>query len=389
MTSPIFATQYLETLPAGITPADARLRLREAFGHLPISMVLLGWDLPPQFEDAIANETTRQGAQLYRWQPWLTSNTPNGLPPEMAAVGPGGTPIPGYNRDPAFNFICPNRAGVADYLEERLAGIARRGIFQGVFLDRIRFPSPADDPVTHLCCFCDNCSRLAAETGLDLKFVRLSLHTASSDKFSARRLVCSLLGKSDSPGSPLDTFIDFRSHSISRCISAAKRQTDALGLFLGLDCFSPSLARMEGQDLQILDSVCDWIKLMVYPRIFKPAGLPFELLGLATWLIRHGWTSPEAFNILSNATGFSFPDNINDFRSKGLESIAISDEIDCGRSLGITHLLAGIVLSEEGLIYQIKGDIMATRNADGLVISWDLWHTPMEHLDTILALWEL
>jgi len=393
MTSPVFATQYLETLPTLITPAAALHRLREAFARLPISMVLLGWDLPPKFDEVIADETARQGAQLYRWQPWLTSDARTDLPPEWAVVGPDSTPIPGYNNDPAFSFVCPNHSGVADLLEERLSSIAARGIFQGVFLDRIRFPSPVDDPAKRLGCFCRYCTRLAGAS-LDLEPVRRYLLSSLSNKASARQLVCSLLGSSDSPGSPLETFLDFRASSITRTIASAKRQAASLSLSLGLDCFSPALTRMVGQDLQLLDSVCDWIKLMTYPRVFGPAGLPFELLGLASWLVRTGWTEPEAIGILSDATGLTFPENLTVLRQSGLKSGVIAHEVEYGRTLGVTHLLAGIAMAVTNHAYkptleQVQADIIATRNADGLVISWDLWLTPMEHLDTIRTLWEL
>jgi hypothetical protein len=394
MTLPIFAAQYLETLPFGITPTAARLHLREAFAHLPISMVLLGWNLPPQFEEDIANETVRQGARLYRWQPWLIDDARNNLPTEWAVIGPDGTPIPGYHNDPAFTFICSNRKGVADFLEERMAGIAARGIFQGIFLDRIRFPSPADDPASHLGCFCKNCVRLAVESSLDLEPIRRYLHITRSDKISARHLVYSLLGKPISPDSPLEAFFDFRTRCITRIVADAKCQADSFGLSLGLDCFSPALTRMEGQDLQVLDGLCNWIKLMTYPRVFSPAGLPFELLGLATWLIRSGCNEPESIDILSNATGFSLPENLAALRQKGINSGVIAHQVECGRNLGINHLLAGITMLKindinVSTLEKIKGDIMATRKADGLVISWDLWHTPMEHLDTIRTLWEL
>ncbi|HEX7541020.1 MAG TPA: hypothetical protein VF352_02720, partial [Anaerolineales bacterium] len=199
MTALVFAAQYLETPLAEITSAAARRRLREACARLPISMVLLGWGLPPKFEEVVANETARQGAKLYRWQPWLTGDARTDLPPEWAVVGQDGALLPGYNDDPAYTFVCPNRSGVADFLMERLEGIAARGLFHGIFLDRTRFPSPVDDPTKHLGCFCRYCTHLAADASLDLEPVRRYLLSAPSDKASARQLVCSLLGNSDSP----------------------------------------------------------------------------------------------------------------------------------------------------------------------------------------------
>jgi hypothetical protein len=388
----IFAAQYLESLPEGATPADVRRRLRQAFERLPISLILSGWDLPSKFEEAIAEETARHGASLFRWQPWLTGDAHTDLPPEWFTIGPDGNPIPGHNNAPDFTFVCPNRSGVADFLSERLESIAARGLYQGIFLDRIRFPSPAPGPTRFLGCFCKHCARLAADAGLDLEMVRQILQFASVDKNGGHQLIRSLLGNPDSPTGPLEAFLDFRAQSITRIVAAVKRQADSLGLSLGLDCFSPALTRMVGQDLQSLDKVSDWIKLMIYPRVLGPAGLPFELADLALWLGHHGWTEEEALGILSEAMGLTIPETIADLRQAGLGSDTMAKEIQRGRTMSITRLLAGVAMVNlKGIHWaapeQIQNDLQAARAADGLVISWDLWFTPLEHLDTIRKLW--
>jgi hypothetical protein len=58
--------QYLEPGPevALISPQAARERLRAAFERLPLDMVLLGWDLPSEIEQACAEETARRKAKL-------------------------------------------------------------------------------------------------------------------------------------------------------------------------------------------------------------------------------------------------------------------------------------------------------------------------------------
>jgi hypothetical protein len=61
--------------------------------------------------------------------------------------------------------------------------------------------------------------------------------------------------------------------------------------------------------------------------------------------------------------------------------------------MGLANLLAGIALVEVVSIHestkeQIRADLLASRAADGLVLSWDLWQIPLEHLDTIRNIWE-
>jgi len=120
--------------------------------------------------------------------------------------------------------------------------------------------------------------------------------------------------------------------------------------------------------------------------VFGPAGLPFELRALANWLTtKFKVNEAEAVKIVSEVSGLSLSAN-------GLESESIAHEIQRGRDAEITNLLAGIALVEvEGIhaptIEQIRSDIAACKDADGLAISWDLWHIKPEYLSAIQEIW--
>jgi hypothetical protein len=388
MTSlPIFAVQYLESHYPDATPVSVRHRLRQACERLPISLVLLGWELPPALEEAVAEETTRQHAQLFRWQPLLTGDAHTDIPIEWATHGPRGNSIPGHGGMSEFTFICPNRSAVADFLSERVESVAASGLFQGIFLDRIRFPSPSADPLSNLACFCQHCSRLAADAGLDLELVRRYFQSLPTDA-----VVSSLLGQSTQLGSPLESFLDFRAASITRTVRAVSNQVHSLNLSIGLDCFSPALTRMVGQDLSPLDGTADWVKIMSYPRVFGPAGISFELLGLAEWLIQHGLGEVETMQLLAEASGLPVPASKAELGRAGLGSETVQQEIHRGYEMGLSNLLAGITMVKmkkvhESTSEQIQCDLKASLSADGLVISWDLWLTPLVYLDKIRTLW--
>jgi hypothetical protein len=386
-TSPIFAVQYLESRYPDATPTTVRRRLRQAFERLPISLVLLGWDLPMFLEEVVAEETTRQRAKLFRWQPILTGDAHTDLPPEWATLGPGGDPIPGHDGMPEFTFICPNRNAVADFLSERVENVKASGLYQGLFLDRIRFPSPGIDPMRFLACFCTHCFHVAADAGLDLEAVRQNIRS-----LPPKAIANSLLGHPTESGSLLESFLDFRASSISRTVRMIAQQAQTLNLSVGLDCFSPVLTRMVGQDLSALDGSSDWVKIMTYPRVFGPAGIPFELLNLAKWLIHQGHNDSEVMQLLSVACSLHLPISKDKMDLSGLESETISKEIQRGYEMGVSNLLAGIAMVTLKNVHksspeQIKTDLEASRNASGIVISWDLWLTPLKYLDSIRALW--
>jgi len=378
------AVQYLEYAPRGATPAKVRLRLRQAFELLPISIVILGWDLPPHLEEAVAKETTRHNATLYRWHPLLASDAGFALPDEWRPINLRGEPVPGFKGLPEFTFICPNRTDVQEWIAERIEVAAQRGIYQGLFFDRMRFPSPAENPERHLACFCKYCQRIASDSGLDLEVVRHQIESFLTDADRAKAFTQALFTPTND--SVLESFFTFRFESITRIIQYAAKLARSHGLSVGLDCFSPTLTRLVGQDLSALNKSCDWIKLMTYPRVFGPAGLPFELRALANWLTtKFKVNQAEAKQIVNEGSGLSLSAN-------GLESESIAHEIQRGRDAGITNLLAGIALVEvEGIhaptLEQIRSDIAACKDADGLAISWDLWHIKPEYLSAIQEIW--
>jgi hypothetical protein len=382
-----FAVQYLESPYPDATPAAVRRQLRQACERLPISLVLLGWDLPTAVEEAVAQETARQHGRLFRWLPLLTGDAHTDIPPEWSTLGPSGNRIQGHGGLPEFSFICPNRSSVVDFLTERVDSVAASGLFQGLFLDRIRFPSPAIDPLRDLACFCTYCNLMAADTGLDLDAIRRDISV-----FPPEVIVRNLLGQSIEADLRLKAFLDFRSESISRAVQRVIEQAHLLNLSIGLDCFSPALTRMVGQNLSALDRTAEWVKIMTYPRVFGPAGIPFELLGLANWLIHSGLREVEAMRLLAEASGLPVPVDKAGLSLKGLGSDTISQEIQRGYKQGLTNLLAGVPLVRMQNIHestpeQIQADLEACRGADGLVISWDLWFTPLEYLDHIRTLW--
>ncbi len=374
------AAQYLEYAPSDVTPAQVRERLRQAFDLLPISIVILGWDLPPQLEDTVAEETSQHAAALYRWHPLLASDAGFALPAEWQPINLHGEPVPGFKGLPEFTFLCPNRAEVQAWIAKRIEIAAKRGIYQGLFFDRMRFPSPAEGPERHLACFCKACQRIAADSGLDLEAVRYHIDSLFADASGAKEFTQALFSPTND--SLLESFFRFRLDGITRIVQYAAKMARSHQLSIGLDCFSPTLTRMVGQDLTALNRSCDWIKLMTYPRVFGPAGLPFELRAPANWLrAKYNVTETEAVDLVNEVSGLSLTPG-------GLQSESIRHEIQVGRDAGIANLLAGLALVEmEGVhtptLEQVQSDVLACGAADGLVLSWDLWHIPHKYISVM------
>lgn len=393
--------QYLEDGPhvAAIMPAAARVRLRDAFERLPLSAVLLGWHLPEPLQRACAEEVARAGARLYRWHPLLTGDATFPPRPEWRTIGLSGEMVSGFRGLPEFTFLCPNKPAVREAALEHLRDSIRHGEYGGVFLDRIRYPSPAENPACRLACFCDDCHRAAADEGLDLELVRRRILPLLGTPDRIRATLRVLLNPSAPAVDPdlaaLHAFLDFRARSVTRFVQAAANVARTEGLAVGLDCFAPALAYLVGQDLAALNPYCDWIKVMVYGHTFGPAGLPFELLALADWLVGKGGASePQALDWLAGAVHLLLPSTQAALLEQGLSPEALAAEVRRARAANVSVLLAGIELVDIAgvtrlTLQQIAADLRAfcEAGADGLALSWDLWHIPLEWLDLVRQEW--
>lgn len=390
------AIQYLESnLKAPIQ--DVRNTLRAAFERLPISQVIIGWDLPDELIDMCADECSRAKAQLYRWQPLLTGDGVFEAKTEWSTIGLNGEPVPGFEDLPEFTFACPNNSEVQDAVLKRIQVLAKDDRYHGLFLDRIRFPSPMEDPGKQCACFCKACQKTALSEGLDLTKIKDQVTSLLSHPEGVRKFIHCLFdahtGENDHHS--FQSLMQFRIQSITRLIRKAADIIHAQGKFVGLDCFSPALTRSVGQGLHELATCSDWVKIMSYAHTYGVAGLPFEFSAIARWLIlRKGFTEHEAIQLLSEVSDLPFPESLADFRITGFAHEVLARETKRAVNAGVENCLPGIELvDEEDLTNlnpeQIRADLKAYRDAGaaGLVLSWDLWFMPLERLDLVREVW--
>ena len=396
------AIQYLEGL-AHIPVEKARNKLRAAFDILPIAKVLLGWNLPEPLVTMCAEECKKNGTSLYRWQPLLTSDGNFKPAPEWYTIGFNNKPVPGFQQLPEFTFACPNRPEVKEAVHNNLKQLIDSGPYRGVFLDRIRFPSPTAAPEQHLACFCKECEKKAASQGLDFKLVHKGIASLLSDTAGIKTLI-HLLFNPEFPANETDielkavhAFLSFRAESITNFVKDVYLEATKKGLSVGLDCFSPALTWTVGQDLSSLTACSDWIKIMSYAHTFGVAGLPFEFIHIIKWLIKEKrFSEPEAIQLLSEATHLPFPATIKEIREKGFSPETLSIETKRALHAGNKNCLTGIELVDEEEVTnltteQITADLESFHDASasGLVLSWDLWFIPLERLELVKNIWKL
>ncbi len=297
--------QYLEPGPhiAEITPQQAAEKLRAALAILPIDALLLGWEIPREIEEICRDVTDHVGTKLYRWHPLLTGDGTIFPKEAWRTRNLGGQLLKGFRGLPEFTFICPNNPAAREAILTHIANLSQSGRYAGIFLDRMRFPSPAADPVNSLACFCAHCHQAAANIGLNLAQVRQTLIDTN-----VLDVLGSLFGKNEPDTEILSAFLRFRQNTIIRFIQEVTALIRSSDLEVGLDCFSPSLTRMVGQNLRALAPLANWTKIMIYGHAFGPATLPFEFTDLVNWLNQQAtFDEAQALAKLDQVTGLALP----------------------------------------------------------------------------------
>lgn len=397
----ILTIQYLENNPnvADLNVKQVVQKLRRAGEVLPITHVLIGWHLPAGLEEACRKECERISARFLRWHPLLTGDAEYNPKPCWQVVGLSGARVKGYHNMPEFTFVCPNNQEAKEENLQHIRNVIEAGVYDGFFLDRVRFPSPARDPNHSLGCFCTDCKRAAQLCGFDLTEVQQLIANMAVQKKGALDLVRALFGRYEEINSKstevLRQFFLFRSESITKFIADVSKLLREKKLEIGLDCFAPSLTYMVGQNLKQLGHCVDWIKVMTYAHAMGPAGMPFEALGILEYLISTmGMDEKEAIAALTDVMQLSLPETCKGLQKEGFSSQALGQEVERGKLSTTTPILAGIELVElKGVSHlqknRMEEDFMAVKKANpaGVSISWDLELIPLDRLELFKNAW--
>lgn len=374
-----------------IGPDVAVARLRKAGEQLPISDVCLGWGLPMALVEAVAGEAERQGAALWLWHP-LLSGDGRYMPGADRAIGRAGAPVDAPGGMGEFTFDCPVRPGALEAALERLDEAAARHPWHGIFLDKIRWPSPSRDPSADLACFCDACHVAAAREGIDLEAISAWLAHAAASPGGRISLVTALLQGGEDER--LDHFLAWRSQRITASVEAAADHIGAhhgpggQATLVALDVFAPALARAVGQDIGVLSRRADFVKGMLYLGTHGPAGMPYELCRLARWLEAGGVADPAAS--LSVLLGAPLP-SMDDLCRGSLQTVVFEAQLDDlrrlagpGAAAGIDAVaIDGLAVLPDAVLEEVVGE--AARTGVPVVLSWDLMAIPGDRLARLAA----
>lgn len=301
-------------------------------------------------------------------------------------------------QDEQFEFLCPNNEEAVDQYFDIYKNRLDTCGFDGVFFDRIRFPSASMGFGMLFSCFCKSCqdkfSKEYGENLLDYRMVAQS-HIEQLKKDPPNFLINaqSLLDL----GFPreMQTFLQFRNQSIYRIVNRFSNYARKQEKKVGLDLYSYSLASNVAQDYELLSKTCDWIKPMIYCHARVPSGFSLELFCLLKSLIALNPKLQERdiINLFKSILKIDLPDTGDQLIEKGVPEEIIFQEMEKINHLNLAEgvdVYTGIEVMKMGDLCMISEQILKKylqnimkSQAKGIIMSWNILEMPFENLSLI------
>lgn len=346
---------------------------------------LMIWSTDIEYFEVLVNICNKFDIESYLWYPML-ADTPVefnidpyktvGLAEEsdsqiLEAQKSGGE---------EFAFLCPNKVKKEPAFFDNYKRILDSANFDGVFFDRIRFPSPANGLNDLTSCVCDTC-REKSQDLISLFEKEFSQFKNKMHEVKEKEEIKELIKDF---WLSIEKFLLFREQSVIELISDYSKYARDKGLDVGIDLFSPSLSRLVSQNFEKLSNFTNWIKPMIYCKTMGPAGLPMEFLSLIRILksFNNKITEKMSTEVIEELKEMKFPQKTIDFVESGISldnyetelkkinRMNIPDDVNVYPGFEGVHLPPISSVNLKTLRNYIK--ITFENNFKGFVLSWDI-----------------
>lgn len=381
-------------------------KLATAKEYLDLDALFIWPDLNKKNLDLVREICTDFKIKTYLWYPVLADILGFKIEREQAVETFDG--LYGYGKNGCrdklgegeedFLFLCPNDGEHIRRIFDQYQNKITESSLDGVFLDRIRFPSPSNGFELLFSCFCQFCrKKFYTQYDEDLENYR-NQAKAVFEKLKTMDITylrtCQSFSDMIIPGN-LKKFYDFRKQNIYQVVKIFADKAKQMGKIVGVDLFAPSLAPLVSQDYRLLAKTCDWIKPMIYGHASGPAGLPLELSCFMKAILNMNPTLDESQFIreISRIIGVDLPTQINDLLKNGISENIIYLEMQRIKELDLAenvNIYVGIEAVQIHGLCHITAKILkkyleslAETEVKGMVLSWDLLKIPDKNLKTV------
>ena len=346
-------------------------KLNKILKKTNISNAFIGWNKDTDLSEIISL-LKYNGTSVYLWLPVFSEL--DALTDFSPVIGSKNEKLKinfDMGNDENFMFYCPADIKNLEKVIEVYEKHYDKGIYDGVFLDKIRFPSFIGGVNSVLGCFCDFCRSNYDLPEINQLFIKDSINPLGIIRYK------------DLHYDMNDTFkklFDYKCDAIFNSLKFLCTYFRNRGLKIGIDLVAPFLAYFVGQDYYRLLALADIVKPMFYGMTNAPAGLPFEINMYAQAFDDNPENAHMRKKLFIDLIGYE-----KDFINSEITGI---NKIIKNNNLSI-RLYAGIELNYIKHIAPVTKEyiiesVTKIKGADGIVTSWDLNTTPDNHIDYLL-----
>lgn len=378
----IFTGGYKKT-----TASFSRIKkvMDELYKIFHIDAVIVGWCTDKNLYQNLIKYLEAQGTQSYLWLPVFSET---GLLKKVTTlIDSKDRHIQKFTLKETenFEFYCPsnrlNLKAVKQIYEEHFQDIK----FDGVFLDKIRYPSFSNGKDSIFTCFCKECEQKMLKANIDVKVLKRVIKAIYDDYYIGNPLM--IKGYNNLSycfyDDNLEKFFLFKQSTINEAVENLYKYFSGQGLKVGLDILSPFVGYFSGQSAKELIKYCDFIKPMFYRATFAPAGMPFEIRKYEEEFLKDlKQDRLKEVLKLKNDANDRFP---LDFMTRELEELvdlknkyrySLFPGIEVNRIPAVADIYPSYI---KQTIDEIK-----KYDVDGVIMSWDMLSAPWENLKTAL-----
>lgn len=363
--------------------------------HIPgrkVDSIIVGWSEEPDLYRRLRDEARNRGIQIWLWFPVLSEHNETYNFRQQINIGTGkpfGANV--FDGDEKFDFCCPSQPNLSEKLLDIYEQIFSVGEFDGIFLDRIRYPSLTMGVEALFGCCCNTCLAEYEKTGLYRQDI-LNCYQQLQDRIKDPEcqnplgIVCYENGKYAFEDPILTRLIDLRKQKITEVVQNLAGAFRKKGLLIGVDLFPPFLAPFVGQDYVQLGHTSDFIKPMLYRFTDTPAGVHFELRAMAE-AISNGNPSMYQLRLDFLRQVLGLDNDTTDFFCKELQTIKMVETQIGKRNLYIPGIELHTAENKPAVKPEFIGKNVALIHKAGyesMVACWDIMSAEPEAVNAFI-----
>ncbi len=361
--------------------SDIKHKLDRVYDLFHLDSLIVGWCTDQNLYRDLYAYLQARGTKLYLWFPVFSEL--NYFKQFKPVLDFNNREIKKFElqQGESFEFFCPtdknNLRLIKDIYKDVFGDIA----VEGVFIDKIRYPSFSNGLTGIFTCFCKECQKAMNDYGINLdetlKVIRDIFDDNGRLQAEAPIKIKGYQNLRYEFEKPIwQEFFDFKNHNIGRSIMELSDYFKNLGLEVGLDTFAPFLGYFVGQNLTILTENGNFIKPMFYRKTWAPAGLPFETNML------------QSIFRVDNKYGKEWVREIFSFKGKFFpRELIIKEMEELVLAIGTDKILPGFEINKiESISPVLPADVTENlelyknSGVEGIILSWDIMEAPEENL---------